>query len=376
MTRAGLFCTGWLAFVRDETGHCLRFNSLWYSAYKLRPASTLTTDISVKLVIPTGAVDNSSEPVTEVLQLNPGRPMAASASRTVTAKLVGDLVKGTQLPDLSNQVLVFPEPDDTTVNKNARADWMVLAMSMFSFDGKDCDKIGTNFTAFRYQENGCYQPNGTCLANQLKDFRDNDLMRLERGLAPLYMVTQCTGGSKAQLKNDTGTLSFEMPVISLSQSNVMLSVSADNVLFTNTNRSSGQESIEDSKVLVATVVDGCMQVCKDIMDVACFVRKGCWDNLGKFVAVLLGIVGGSIVLLFWAFRFCARYSSRRAAATTTAGTYHDSLQQPMPPRPQRMRKSWLVWSNPHSQQYPRDDPILGPLAPQLMSNNPFYNRYG
>nr|BDU46978.1 generative cell specific-1 paralog [Pleodorina starrii] len=487
-TRAILDCD----FARDaRSAHCLKYDPLWYLAFQLGPSSLQLLNINVTVAIPitsapSTAITTISKSVTtrnEMLSLSTYTPTATTVSspRLVYAKLEGGLASNPQPPDLRNQLLVLPEPVSkmtkdilATANNASRTDWMVIDQGMFTMDGKTCDKIGTNFSAFRHQQNGCGRILQSCLSGQLKDLWDADMEHVVNGKVPQYMMTRFQAGDKAELNGDAGPLALALPVTSQTESVVMLTVAADKVLIynrgvgqveglrfcrfsnttcgrfqpgspgfinmnvTNTGRLSADltitvtkctvnvrpiqprtlvvdvnqslavnppldlivedayvdpyfeckvtlynslGSIVDSKVLV---VGSCIQVCKNTMNVACFVRKGCWANLGIFVAVLLGIVGGSIagiVLLFWAFRFCARYSSRRAAATTAAaGTYHDSLQQPMPPPPQRMRKSWLVWSNPHSQRYPRDEPILGPLVPQLMgpplSNNPFYNRYG
>ncbi|GLC38807.1 hypothetical protein PLESTM_000779300 [Pleodorina starrii] len=246
MKRGNLDC-GWnpkhIIDKDPKSAHCMKFDSQWYSAYSLGPAK-MFFDITVKVVIPTGA-NASSTSITETLQLNPGKPMAATSSRLVTAKLVGDLATYTQLPELSNRLLVLPEPSDKQANRTSHANrsprttWMIIDKNKFSFDGRECDKVGTSFSAFRYHENACGRPPGTCLQNQLKDLWERDLKAIKEGRTPMHMVTQFTGGDAVELSRDTGPLAFELPVTSTSQSIVTLSVAADTVRLV-TNRSPGQ----------------------------------------------------------------------------------------------------------------------------------------
>lgn len=50
-------------------------------------------------------------------------------------------------------------------------------------------------SAFRNQPNGCTQPAGTCLKNQIYDYYFADVGRMTRGLDPLYFVGRYGGGS-------------------------------------------------------------------------------------------------------------------------------------------------------------------------------------
>lgn len=51
-------------------------------------------------------------------------------------------------------------------------------------------QVGTSFTAFRYQPNGCARAPGSCLRGQLKDLYEEDAARVGAGMAPLYSVRQ------------------------------------------------------------------------------------------------------------------------------------------------------------------------------------------
>nr|6DBS_A Chain A, Hapless 2 [Chlamydomonas reinhardtii]6DBS_B Chain B, Hapless 2 [Chlamydomonas reinhardtii]6DBS_C Chain C, Hapless 2 [Chlamydomonas reinhardtii] len=284
-TRANLDCDFWsdpldiLIGRKPVSAHCLTFDPQWYSGYELGAAS-LQFEIAITVEVPTAPspttattsatprTNNSSSanstnstnspapqflsppaPSTrEVLHLGPSVPLASSASRLLSAKLLGDLAMYTQLPAISNQVLMVPQPpaaaaatgsplDALATNRSA---WMLLDKTMLSMDGLACDKVGTGFSAFRYQPSGCGRAPQACLSGQLKDLWEADLARIADGRVPLYMITRFTGGSDTTLQSFSGgPLSFALPVTSHSQSLVTLSVAADGVRLV-TNRSPGK----------------------------------------------------------------------------------------------------------------------------------------
>lgn len=36
-----------------------------------------------------------------------------------------------------------------------KSDWMLLDKGMITMDGRECDKVGTSFNAFRFQSDSC-----------------------------------------------------------------------------------------------------------------------------------------------------------------------------------------------------------------------------
>ncbi|KAG2447311.1 hypothetical protein HYH02_007641 [Chlamydomonas schloesseri] len=295
-TRANLDCDFWsdpldiLIGRKPVSAHCLTFDPQWYSGYELGAAS-LQFEIAITVEVPTAppsptaaapaATSNRNNTNTntsssssstsssgssssaspapqylsppapsrrEVLRLSPSVPLAASSGRLLAAKLLGDLAMYTQLPAISNQVLMVPQPPaaavtgsplDATLATN-RSAWMLLDKTTMSMDGLACDKVGTSFSAFRYQASGCGRAPQTCLSGQLKDLWEGDLARIADGRVPLYMVTKFTGGRDTTLQSFSGgPLSFALPVTSQSQSLVTLSVAADGVRLV-TNRSPGK----------------------------------------------------------------------------------------------------------------------------------------
>ncbi|GFH27554.1 generative cell specific-1 [Haematococcus lacustris] len=204
-TRANLDCDFWSNPLDILTGrtpcsaHCLDFDPLWYS----------------------------------VLTLSPSVPLALSSSRLVSAKLLGDLATYTQLPAISNMVLLVPRPSGWSPDQilaGDRSQWLLLESSQFSMDGSQCDKVGTSFSAFRYQVDGCARAPQTCLGGQIKDLMAADALRISRGRVPLNLLTRYTYGANSTFRSfNGGPLSFALPVTSQSTSLLLLSVSADAV---------------------------------------------------------------------------------------------------------------------------------------------------
>ncbi|GIL53994.1 hypothetical protein Vafri_9547 [Volvox africanus] len=286
-TRANLDCKfkiSMLFFKKVTSSHCYKFNPVWYAGYQVGSAA-LQFNINVTVEVPqpypqgpasyppppgVNSVEiNTSIPrappppityKTENLYLSPSVPSATSKGKQLSAKLIGDFATYTQVPDLGNRMLMVPEDANADFSYGLRgvnrSTWMLLDKSFISFDGRACDKVGTGFSAFRYQTNGCYRTAGTCLGNQLKDIWESDRSRVSSGRAPLYMVTQFTGGNEALLNKMGGPMSFVLPVTSQAESVVTLSVTADNVRLV-TNRCPGKLS----NVRVCRFGNGDMSVC-------------------------------------------------------------------------------------------------------------------
>ena len=114
--------------------------------------------------------------------------------------------------------------------------WMLLPRDAVSFDGAECDKVGTSFAAFRYQGGACRRSPGTCLTNQLKDLHVADQQRVRAGRAPLYLVSQYADGTASELRRwggAVGPLSFSLPVRAsgAGSSVVLLEAAADALRF-------------------------------------------------------------------------------------------------------------------------------------------------
>eukprot|EP00775_Hariotina_reticulata_P002496 gene2496-2799_t len=228
------------------SAHCLMMDPHWYGGYSVGEAS-LQFEITAALTYGNDSIDSSSSTNTsassETLTLSPSYPWAISSSRTLSAKLLGDLAGYTQLPVLSERVLMIPNPKVGQSSQDIfgnRSEWLLLDRSKISFDGTECDKVGTSFSAFRYQTVGCRRAPQVCLSNQLRDVLEADQARVAAGKVPLYLVTQYTNGLDSQLRAFTGgPLSFALPLNGIRASVVLLEASADSIKFV-TNTSPGK----------------------------------------------------------------------------------------------------------------------------------------
>ncbi len=55
-------------------------------------------------------------------------------------------------------VLLVPQPTGASPDQiltTDRSTWLLVDPSMVSFDGSTCDRVGTSFTAFKWQAGGC-----------------------------------------------------------------------------------------------------------------------------------------------------------------------------------------------------------------------------
>jgi len=59
---------------------------------------------------------------------------------------------------------------------------MFLDKYLFTLDGSECNKIGVSYSAFRYESNKCQNRVGNCLKNQINNYYNNDLIRIQNGL--------------------------------------------------------------------------------------------------------------------------------------------------------------------------------------------------
>ena len=162
-------------------------------------------------------------------------PAAAASDARVIATLVGDLAPYKALPVLTSQVLLFPSPAGSTLEK-VLADhpekWLLVDKSMVTLDGSECDKIGTSFSAFRFQSSGCSRVVGSCLNNQIGQLVAADESRVKQGKDPLYFVARYFQGGKNTIKPGSGRFSLQLPVAQILSSIVVLDVAADSIRFT------------------------------------------------------------------------------------------------------------------------------------------------
>lgn len=117
----------------------------------------------------------------DFMKISNSERMVKSADGKIKAELVGELMLAQQPESLANKILLVPtQPKGHGMvdDKSGQYD-MLVEREQVSFDGKECNKIGTSYHAFNNQPGDkCQQPVASCLANQIQNFYDEDMKRI------------------------------------------------------------------------------------------------------------------------------------------------------------------------------------------------------
>ncbi|CAI5513237.1 unnamed protein product [Closterium sp. Naga37s-1] len=236
--RADLDCSLWrqkLFFGGvPSSSHCLRFNDTWYPTYRIGVASLV---FQIQITISKLLSDTHEQ---ETLILSPTAPVAVNPSQSLSATLVGDFLTYTQLPNLSDRLLSVPlQPGSPTFGRftSDTSGWQLVDKERYSLDGSECSKVGTSFSAFRFEPDRCQRSVGSCLSNQLLDFAQEDAQRVAQGLDPIYALSSL--GPITTLESPNGSLSIALVVTQRLNSLITLEIAADDVTFIK-NRSPGR----------------------------------------------------------------------------------------------------------------------------------------
>ena len=74
----------------------------------------------------------------------------------------GNLETKDTAPSLEEKVFFKPK---FNMNPLDQTKYMIVDKDKVSFDGSECNKIGTSFKAFNTQQNACDLPGSSCLGN-------------------------------------------------------------------------------------------------------------------------------------------------------------------------------------------------------------------
>lgn len=153
-----------------ETAHCLSFEEedRWYSAYEMLPPETIFT-VSINIFRGSGREQSQ-----ELIVLSPANTQRASEDGVLVARLLGDLVSYSSHMSMDNYYFFVPS---SPINDPRVQNWldysMIIEKNAVTLDGRECDKIGVSFNAFRGQSNRCEKQQGECLNNQLEDYHQD-----------------------------------------------------------------------------------------------------------------------------------------------------------------------------------------------------------
>lgn len=250
----------------SATAHCLHFHDLWWSGYEIKQYNIV---YEIKVFI-TYANDNDNEidenkknlqnlennftknsnnftensvesntnfeKITKnVLTLSPSKRISASDDKKILARLIGDFLPSSSIPDLDNNLLIIPtHPNNHPMVSQGPANWMLIPKSKFTFDGRECNKIGISYSAFRKQNEKCNSRIGDCLHNQISDFYEEDIERLSAGQASLNLISQAKLLNDAEVNfyaenSSSKKLSFKMNGIF--NSLITLEIAADDLRY-------------------------------------------------------------------------------------------------------------------------------------------------
>ena len=167
----------------SSAAHCLVFDKLWYSAYKI-----LQYKIDYEITI--NIEDTISNQVLYTLILSPNNNNVISEDGKISVKIIGDFLPTNSLPeDLSSYYLIVPsKPINHIKVVEGKINWMILEREKFSIDGRECDKIGVGYYAFNTQGQRCEVQKGSCLNNQIYHFENEDYNNIINGKKPKYLL--------------------------------------------------------------------------------------------------------------------------------------------------------------------------------------------
>ena len=203
-----------------ETAHCLSFqgNNVWYSAYELNSAETY-----FEIIITVYRQDvETEEMIQETIILSPSNTGGVSNDGKLIAKLIGDLASYTATLSLNNYYFFVPSsPSNHQRVSNWLENSMLIEKSKVTLDGRECDKIGVSYYAFRYQSDKCTKSKGTCLNNQLEDYHINGENFAKDKVSNMVMLQN----------QETNQIYFSFIQDIIATSLVTLAISTDNIQF-------------------------------------------------------------------------------------------------------------------------------------------------
>ncbi|KAL2613599.1 hypothetical protein R1flu_025291 [Riccia fluitans] len=188
-------CNAFLKFFGKNNGscHCLRMSDRWYPTFKVvEHLLYFTIDVKITLMDATQGADLVElDDLTETLRVEPSALFAINEDRNVRVRLQGDLQNYRQAPMIYDRYLSIPYVVNTNNYEPDPFNWLLVEKGRYANEGdRTCDKIGTSYTAFRYQPGACAREAQSCLANQLDALKKIDVDRRNAGLRPLYSITQ------------------------------------------------------------------------------------------------------------------------------------------------------------------------------------------
>ena len=166
-----------------SAAHCLIFDNLYYSAYQIK-------NYQIEYEIKINIENTTNNQLLYSLILSPNNQNIISNDGKISIKIIGDFLPSNNLPnDLSSYYLLIPSyPKNNIKVIEGKINWMILEREKFSLDGRECDKIGVSYYAFKTQGNRCEVEQGSCLNNQIYHFYNEDINNIQKGKKSKYLL--------------------------------------------------------------------------------------------------------------------------------------------------------------------------------------------
>jgi len=159
-----------------SVAHCLRTGNLQFAGYEI---GEYAKDFTITAKFSKGAT------LLNQISLSPAAPLfllrgLVNGGHDVLAHLQNGITAAASAPDLSNYILYVPTaPPDHPLVVDYKNNMLLVPREMVTVDGSECNKVGTDFRAFRAQAAGASKADaGDCLANQLYNLYAQDLALL------------------------------------------------------------------------------------------------------------------------------------------------------------------------------------------------------
>ena len=179
---------------------------------------------------------NTQETIQETIILSPSNTGGVSSDGKLIAKLIGDLASYTATLSLDNYYFFVPSsPTSHQRVSNWLENSLLIEKDLVTLDGRECDKIGVSYYAFRYQSDKCIKSKGTCLNNQLQDYHINGDKFAKDKVSNMIMLQN----------QETNEIYFSFIQDIIATSLVTISISTDNIQFI-INRADGH--IQDCQI--------------------------------------------------------------------------------------------------------------------------------
>ena len=226
--KRGLKCDGFLDM--SASAHCLVYDQLWYSAYKVD-----------KYKIEINLIDTRDNTIISTLELSPQNTINTDDDNNILVKLIGDFLPSDLFPrDLSDKYLLIPtSPEDHLNVKMGVLRWMLIDKNKFTLDGNECDKIGVGYFAFHSQGEKCNIETGSCLNNQIYHLFQSDIEKIQQGKNPEYLLKYDKNYQYSFYANDLNSRSFSYFLKGNINTLITLEINTDVLKFV-TNVSSGK----------------------------------------------------------------------------------------------------------------------------------------